>query len=346
MSRPLLSVVIPSYNRPAQLAELLESVITQEFDSWECVVTEDRAPRRDEVIAVLESFGARSAGRIRHHLNEVNLGYDGSVRRLIELARGEFVFIMGDDDLVAPGALQVVAEAIRRHPRVGVLRGTFATFRGTPDTIDQVSRYYRDEIVIPAGEAAVVAAYRRLVVMSGVVIHRDSAAAFATTRWDGTLFYQHWVAANVLVERDALFHPAILAHFRLGGVPLFGGAAAEQGLYTPGAQPPSMDVRMVASLLRIAEGVEQERGLAVAAAVRRDLGTYMYPTLRRHAHEPWRVFFRFYRDLWRLGFGSNPFFHLWFWSLATVGAARLDAALRVVRRVLGHTPDLSRLTRR
>jgi len=41
MSRPLLSVLIPAYNRPQHLGPMLDSVLAQDFDDWECVVTED-----------------------------------------------------------------------------------------------------------------------------------------------------------------------------------------------------------------------------------------------------------------------------------------------------------------
>lgn len=346
MPRPLLSVIIPSYNRPQHMAALLESILAQDFDDWECVVTEDCAPRRDEVTAVVAPYVGRSGGRIRYHLNAANLGYDGSFRQLIDLARGHFVFVMGDDDEVAPGAFSAVAGAVRRHPDLGVLRGTIGLFRTRPGDLPQVRRYYADETVFPAGPAAVVATYRRLVAMSGLVLHRDLAQRCATSRWDGTLFYQHWLGANILTEKQSVFLPDVLAYFREGGVPLFGTAQAEQGLYTPGTQPPDTDLRMLSSLLQIAEAVEAERGVPIASAIRRDFGTYIYPSVRHQAHEPWPVFYRYYRDLGRLGFNRNPMFHFWFWSVALVGARRIDRLILCVRQRLGHTPNLSRIGRR
>lgn len=346
MTRPLLSVIVPSYNRPQHMAALLDSVVAQDFADWECVITEDRAPRRDEVTAVVEPFVAAHGGRIRYHLNERNLGYDGSFRQLVALARGEYVFVMGDDDEVAPGAFAIVADAVRRHPNLGVIRGTIALFRQRPGDLDQVRRYYPEETVFRAGAGAIIATFRRLVAMSGLVLHRDLAHACATDRWDGTLFYQHWLAGNILAERDSVFLPPVLAYFREGGVPLFGMADAEQGLYTPGTQPPDTDLRMLTSLLQIAESVEAERGLPVAAAIRRDFGNYIYPSLRHQAHEPWRAFYRYYRDLGALGFDRNPMFHLWFWSIALLGPQRMDRMIHLVRRRLGHTPNLSRVARR
>jgi glycosyltransferase involved in cell wall biosynthesis len=345
MSRPLLSVIVPTYNRPKDIAALLQSVLEQSFDDWECVVAEDCSPAREEVKRICDDFAQRSGGRIRCELNPENLGYDAGLRRLVELARGRFLFVMGDDDFVAPGAFELVADAIKRHPNLGVIRGTIAFFYGTPDNVYQVSRYYPGETVFPAGPQAIVAAYRRLVGMSGLVLDRDIAQRVATNRWDGSLFYQHWMAGNILVEKDAVFLPQVLVHFRQGAPAIFGHAKAEKELYTPGVQPPDTDLKMISYLLRIAEALEKERGVKVYDLIHRDFGNYMYPTIKHQAHQPWPVFYRFYRDLGAMGFARYPLFHFWFWSVATLGAKRMDRAVQFIRRRVGHTPNLSRFVR-
>src|SRR6185295_17018977 len=161
----------------------------------------------------------------------------------IELARGRYVFVMGDDDFVAPGAFAAVADAISRHPDLGMILRAFAYFRETPtpENIFQINRFYPDERVFAAGQDAIVACYRRLISMSGLVFDRDLSATFATDRWDGSLFYQNWLAANILVTRPAVYIPQLLAYFRRGAPAIFGNAKAEQGLYTPGKQPPDTD---------------------------------------------------------------------------------------------------------
>lgn len=344
--RPLISVIVPSYNRPQHMARLLDSILAQDFDDWECVIAEDMAPQREATTAVVAPYVARHPDRIRYHLNERNLGYDGSFRRLIALARGRFVFVMGDDDEVAPGAFRVVADAVRRHPDLGVVRGSHALFREVGgDLPDQVRRYYPVETRFAPGEAAMAATFRRLVAMSGIVLDRDIAHAHATDRWDGTLFYQHWVAAHVMVEKASVFLPPVLAYFRDGGIPLFGNADAERGLFTPGVQPPDTDLKMLDAQIRIAGAVEQERGVPLVRAFVRDLANYMYPSIRHQAHQPWRVFWRYYRDLGRMGFDRFAAFHFWFWLTALVGARRVDGVIRFVRQRLGYTPNLSRTAR-
>lgn len=341
MTRPLLSVVTPTYGRWQHIGPLLDSVMAQEFDDWECVIAEDGSPHQARVRAVVAEYAERAAGRIRFCANAEALGYDGNFRKLVELARGRFLFVMGDDDFVAPGAFRSVARAVERYPNMGAILRAFSVFVDTPDHIVQVNRYYPRECTFPAGPTAIVACFRRFVVMSGLVLHRDLAQAAATDRWDGSLFYQQWLAANILVDKDAVYIPDILALFRRGAPPIFGTAKAEQGLFTPGTQPPDTDLRMIRALMDIARAVEAERHVPIANAIERDFANYMYHTLAHQAHEPWPVFHKFYKDLGAQGFNRYAAYHAWFWAIAMLGAPNVDRGVQFIRRTLGHTPNLS-----
>jgi glycosyltransferase involved in cell wall biosynthesis len=342
MSRPLLSVIIPSYNRPQHLAALLDSILEQSFDDWEVVIGEDHAPARDQVRVIAEDYSKRTGGRITCHLNEETLGYDRNFRRLIELARGRFVFVMGDDDLVERGAFAAVASAIARHPNVGLILRATAYFVDTPDKVVQVTRYYPRECVFPAGKKAIVACFRRLVGMSGIVMDRDLAHASASARWDGSLFYQHWIAGNILVERDAVYIPDILVKFRRFSPRAFGTAAAERGLYTPGAEPTDTSLKGVRFQLEIARAIGEERGVEILPEIQRDYANYIFPTFQTQAGARWPEFYKLYRDLGQLGLGRFLPFHLWFWAIVVFGARNIDAVLRAIRRWIGHTPNISR----
>ena len=101
---PILSICIPSYNRPKQLAELLQTIDCNISDI-EVVICEDLAPKRVEVRAVIEDFINSSDLSVHYFENEYNLGFDGNIRRLVECAHGEYVMFMGDDDLFVGDAL-------------------------------------------------------------------------------------------------------------------------------------------------------------------------------------------------------------------------------------------------
>lgn len=341
MSRPLITLAIPAYNRAQWLPYLLDSALAQDFDDWDSVIVEDGSPERPQIRAVAERYAALQPGRFEYFENAQNLGYDGNFRELVARARGRYLFVMGNDDLIAPGAFAAVARAAEMAPELGLLLRTFARFTGDPANIVQVSRYYPEARVFAPGPASIVPCYRRLVAMSGLVLHRDDAHACATARWDGTLFYQHWLAVNILRTRPAVFLPDVLALFRTDGTPEFGNAGVERGAYTPGVQPPDTDIRMIRSLLAIA----REGAPECYADIERDYANYIYHTLAHQAHVPRAEFRRFYHALGQLGLGKYWSFHAWYWAISLVGAANLDRLFQVIRRTVGHTPNLTRAAR-
>jgi glycosyltransferase involved in cell wall biosynthesis len=344
-SRPFFSVIVPTYNRPQHLGPLLDSVLAQSFTDWEVVIGEDSSPSRDQVRAIVDDYAARTDGRVRCVLHETTFGYDRNLRTLITLARGRYVFIMGDDDYVAPNAFDAAAAAIARHPNMGLLLRAFAWFAGEPEHVLRVTRYYRDECVFPPGRDAILATYRRLVCMSGLILERDLAASFDTDRWDGSLFYQHWVAANVLAEREAVYIPDLMVYFRLGSPRSFGIAAAEQGLYTPGKEPPDTTYKGLYYHFEIAKAIERERGIPLLDDLLRDYANYAFPQAAMHSKRPLREYYEFYRRLGALGLGRYASFHAWFIGVRLLGSRNVERLLDLVRRIAGYTPNITRAIR-
>jgi abequosyltransferase len=141
-----ISVCIPAYNRSTVLPALLESILTQDFDEFEVVINEDGSPEREQIRKIVESYAAQFPNRIRYFDNESNLGYDANLRSLIERALGEYCLFMGNDDLMCPGALRTISDAISRHPRVGVFLRSFAAFDGAPDISSKYSNISKKKL--------------------------------------------------------------------------------------------------------------------------------------------------------------------------------------------------------
>jgi len=122
-------------------------------------------------------------------------------------------------------------------------------------------------------------------------------------------------------------------------------AKSERHLYTPGTQPPAMHVKMVDWQFRIAEAVEKDLGIDIVKDIKKDYANYSYPTFAGQAMIPWRQFYRYYRDLSKLGLGRHPTFHAWFWAISLLGIRNVDRIVMAIRKRVGHTPNFSRLPR-
>jgi glycosyltransferase involved in cell wall biosynthesis len=344
--RPLFTVCIPAYNRAALLPPLLDSILSQSFDDFEILICEDGSPERPAIAAVARQYGAANPNRIRYEENQTNLGYDGNIRRLVESAQGVFCVFMGNDDLMCAGALEVIAAAAAARTECGVVVRSYASFETDPTNIKQVFRYFPQTHGLPAGVDAVCTAYRRSVVISGMVVHRDAARAVATTLFDGTLLYQLYLVGMILRTRSVVFIPEVIALRRDGTPPDFGNSASERGKFVPRDQTPESSIHFMKGMLTIARHVESQTGLAVFESIRADIGHYSYPILAIQASRPTATFFRYSVALAGLGFWRYGLFHLYFVSLLVIGPSRSDRVINWLKRRLGHTPRFGTARRR
>jgi glycosyltransferase involved in cell wall biosynthesis len=333
-----ISVCIPAYNRAVVLPALLESILTQDFNEFEIVINEDGSPERQLIREVIGRYAIQYPKRIRYFENESNLGYDGNLRSLIERARGEYCLFMGNDDLMFPGALKTIYDAISRHTKVGVFLRSFAAFDDEPDNIVQIFRYFDREIFFPAGSGTISTFYKRSVVIPGVTLNREAALSFTTNRFDGTLLYQIYLVANILVEWNGVFSPEIVALYRNGGIPDFGNSDAEKGKFVPRTRTIESSLRFMQGMLDIARYVESERHVKIYRFILKDLSNYSYPILSIQADKPVSEFFRYYLSLIRLGFGRQPLFHAYFFAILLLGTRRMESMITWIKSKLGRTP--------
>lgn len=319
---------------------LLDSILNQDFPDFEVVIAEDGSPERDQIRRVVEEYTTQFPERISYHENASNLGYDGNLRRLLELATGEYVLFMGNDDLLAPGALAAVAVAVSDRQDVGVVLRSYSSFVSDPAQVVQVFRYFSEDRVFPPGPDTVVTFFRRCVFISGMVFKRSSAVACATAQFDGTLLYQQHLAGHILARESGVYLNRIISYHRLGGVPDFGTSAAEKGLFVPKQQTPESSVHFMRGMLSIANSLDQSVGAKVGCRIMRDIGNYAYPILSIQAERPLATFLSYLWQLMRLGFWRVPLFHVYALGLLVLGRKNCDGLIARIKKSLGRAPLL------
>jgi len=118
--QPLLSVVMPVFNPPPELlSRAIQSVITQVYQEWELCLADD-ASTVEAPAQLLEDWAARDQ-RIKIVLRERNGGISAATNSAAELATGEFLLFMDNDDELGPEALAEVAVYLSSHPDTDVL---------------------------------------------------------------------------------------------------------------------------------------------------------------------------------------------------------------------------------
>ncbi len=127
---PVLSIMIPTFNRARYLRECLDSVLPQTIRvPVEVVVIDNASP--DETPEVVKAYTGRYAA-LRSFRNDRNLGYAGNQAKCIEYAKGQYIAILCDDDIYLPGAVAgILAVAQRREYAFIALN--YSSFTRSPD---------------------------------------------------------------------------------------------------------------------------------------------------------------------------------------------------------------------
>ncbi|MBI3997032.1 MAG: glycosyltransferase [Candidatus Omnitrophica bacterium] len=121
-ARPLVSVVIPTFNRAAMLREALESVFHQTVKSFEVIVVDDGST--DDTSRVVKSF---AHGIV--YLRQENQGVAAARNSGIKAAKGRYIAFLDSDDLWLPHKLERQIDYLRAHPDVGLLYARMWSYR-------------------------------------------------------------------------------------------------------------------------------------------------------------------------------------------------------------------------
>ena len=114
----LLSVCIATFRRAEFLAATLDSIVEQMDGGVELVIVDGASP--DRTPAVVAPYLARFPS-ISYFREEENSGVDRDYDKAVGYARGEYCWLMTDDDLLKPGAIRRVMDALRSEERSLVL---------------------------------------------------------------------------------------------------------------------------------------------------------------------------------------------------------------------------------
>jgi glycosyltransferase involved in cell wall biosynthesis len=119
----MFSVVIPTHNRLELLKDAMDSVLRQKYDNWELVVFDNCST--EDIRGYVESL---KNPQIRYARSDAFLPVTDSWNSAIDLAKGDYVIFLGDDDGLAPGYFTDAEKIIRDFNTPDVLYSTIFQF--------------------------------------------------------------------------------------------------------------------------------------------------------------------------------------------------------------------------
>ncbi|WP_027211454.1 glycosyltransferase family 2 protein [Burkholderia sp. WSM2232] len=158
LNAQLISICIPTCNRPHLIEEAMRSCEVQTYGELEIVIGDDSSDERTEQVVKRCRVGAKHP--VRYERNLPRLGQASNVNRLFARARGARLVLLHDDDLLEPHALATLAACWQVHPDLTAAFGKQRVIAddGTPRA-DATARLNHDYRRVPerAGRLAVPA---------------------------------------------------------------------------------------------------------------------------------------------------------------------------------------------
>ena len=120
---PKVSVLVPVYNASPFLRATIRSVLNQTFTDFELILINDCS--KDDSEKVISEFKDK---RIRYYKNDCNLGISPTRNKLMDLAKGEYLAVLDNDDIMKPNRLYKQVAFLDHHPDISAVGSYFELF--------------------------------------------------------------------------------------------------------------------------------------------------------------------------------------------------------------------------
>lgn len=165
------SICMPVYNGAEVIKPTLKSILSQSFKNYELIVVDDCS--QDNTEAVVKSFRDK---RIKYFKNKKNLGYSGNLEECRRKAKGDIIYLMAQDDILAKDALLNTHRAFLSSDDIGAVTRPYFWFDQAitvPVRAKSQLNPQKDEVVtIDDDYDRIITMFRTLDQLSGLAYRR------------------------------------------------------------------------------------------------------------------------------------------------------------------------------
>lgn len=344
MSQKLISICIPTYNRPMQLKRMLESIDTTKVDDIDIVISENCSPKQKETRKVVEEYQKTHPYEVHYFENDRNLGYDKNIRAAVARATGRFCMFFSDDDMAMPGALDEYIEFVQKHKDVGYILRSYRNYSDSSETRWQDFYYYPTEREFPAGRDTAIELFNKSVFLSGFTIRQEYAKEYVTDALDGSLLYQMYLLLQVCRRYPSAYTRILVSKSVPTGndVHYFGTGDGEEGYKDAAKMEGDNTINFIGWYVKFFNHVENEFKDGTGKKLLLDLSNMIYPTMATQlkSNPNKKAFKRFCNRLFEVGIIKTTKARLYYYGLLIFGPKFCDWLVRTVKRILGRRPNV------
>ena len=114
---PQLSIIVATYNSGDTLSKTLDSIISQSFQNWECIVVDGGST--DSTIDIIKEFEKKDQRIV--HVSEPDNGIYDAFNKGWKLSKGEWIYYLGSSDILLPDGIAKMME--QNHNDAAIISG-------------------------------------------------------------------------------------------------------------------------------------------------------------------------------------------------------------------------------
>jgi glycosyltransferase involved in cell wall biosynthesis len=140
MDQPLVSIIIPTYNRAELLGDTLTCVIDQTYNNWECIIVDDNST--DETVKVIHSFQEKD-NRFKLIIKPKTHKQGASISKNLglKIAAGDYIQFLDSDDILKENKLHEQINLLLKESKHTIAICKWGSFK----TLDQGISIYEDK---------------------------------------------------------------------------------------------------------------------------------------------------------------------------------------------------------
>ena len=168
----MFSVCIPTYRSLGYIDSTLESLLKQNFTDFEVIICNDSPDDHDQLESKIAGYGDQ---RLKFFKNDRNLGYPGNLKKCVSLTQYNYIFLLGQDDILLESDLFTRFHAIfQKDGEIGCITRPYYWFEGNPqEPVRRIAKLEKRVVSIDDDQHSLETLFHTLGQLSGLVYRKD-----------------------------------------------------------------------------------------------------------------------------------------------------------------------------
>jgi len=327
--KPFLSICITSYNRVNELYRCLKSVDTVNRDLIEIIVSEDCSPKKEKIAQIVNRFISETDYYALYNTNVYNLGYDRNLEKLIDLAMGEYILFISDDDVFCAKALDKIIDTLREidcsvafSPFISSSTGFF-------------KRKFKKTMLISHGIKNVKKYLYCSILFSGLIFKKNQIIGYSADKFKNLIYFQVYLFASVLYRNSGCYIDVPLVQCINDGENAFGlSDSSEKNLLLVDRKSIYSNLEYHKGLIKVIEIFDNENGTDLINSFSTEYSLRAYAGMSKARKAGNLEFINYWDKMKSLNIKLSLIPKIYYWALKILGYKVSDFIFQIPRKIL------------